>query len=72
MRHAPEASFDATNDQRDVSVGLSGPLTVNRHRAVWSFSGNVARGVSVVVTTFAVSRVVIDHRVHVARGDTEE
>ena len=72
VRHAPETGFNTTNHQRDVSVGFSGPLTVNRHRAIRSFPGNIARGVSVVVTTFAVSRVVIDHRVHVARGNTEE
>ncbi len=72
MRHASEAGFDATNDQRYVSVGLSGSLTVNRHRAIWSFSRNIARGVGVVITPFAVGGVVIDHRVHVARGDAEE
>ena len=71
MCDAPQASFNATNNNGYVFVSLPHSLTVNSHRAVGPTTGFVTRCISVVIPALTISGVMINHRVHVTRGHAE-
>ena len=72
MGEAAEGGFDAACDDGDAGVGFAGALAVGEGRAVGAEADSAAGRVGVIVSDFAVSRVMVDHRVHVAGADAEE
>jgi len=72
VRDAAERRLDAAGDDRHARERLAAPLRVDRGRAVGPLAGAAARRVRVVVSPLPVRRKVVDHRVHVARGDGVE
>ena len=72
MGHPSQAGFDSTDNNWDVSVSLTGTLTVNRHRSVGTLSSKISGGVGIVVAPLFICSVVIDHRVHIAGRDAKE
>ncbi len=72
VRDAPERGLDAAQDNRHVAVGFLAALRVDERTAVRSPATYAAGCVGVVVPHFAVRRVAVDHRIHVAGGDAEE
>ena len=72
MRHAPQTSLNATNDHRDILVGLARPLAINSNGTVRPLARNIARRVGIIIAPLLVSGVVIDHRIHIAGGDAKK
>ena len=72
MGHSTQACFNATNDDGNVTVGLTSPLAINGHCSVRTFSGNITGRVGIVIAALSVCGVVVDHGIHVAGGDSEK
>ncbi len=72
MRNAAQTGLDTASDDGDIAIGLFQSLTVDGDGPVGAFARNVTRGIGVVIAAFPVRRVVVDHGVHVARGDAEK
>ena len=72
MRDATQRTFNATQHNGHIVERFTTPLAVNQSRTVGAFAAFIARGVSVVTANFAISRVTVDHRVHVARCHAEK
>ncbi len=72
MADAPQRRLDAAQHYRHVLVGFLAALAVDQAGAVGPLAGQATRGVGIVGTYLAVGGVAVDHRVHVAGGDTEE
>ena len=72
VRDTSQAGFDAANDERHIAICFSCALAVNDHRAVGAFSTDIPRRIGVVIAPLPISGVSIDHRIHVAGGNTEE
>ena len=72
MRDAAQRAFNAAQNNGHVVVGLFAALAVDQCGAVGTFAADVAGGVGVVAANFAISRVTVDHGIHVARGHAEE
>ena len=72
MSHSTQTRFNATNDNGYITIGLSGPLAINRDRAIRSFARHITGGVSIVITALSVGGVVIDHGIHIASSDSKE
>ena len=72
VRDAAQRSFDATDDDGHVLVGLARALRIHDDRAVRPLATLAARRVRVIAAHPAVGGVAVDHRVHVAGGDAEE
>ena len=63
---------DIDDDDGDIAIGLFHPLAVNGDGPVRALARDVTRGVGIIIAAFPVRCVVVDHGVHVARGDAEE
>ena len=68
MGNAPQTGLDRTNDHVAAGKSLAATLGIDRHRPVGPFVRLAVRCVSVIGANLAVSRVAIDHRVHIAGG----
>ncbi len=68
--NAPQRAFDTAQNNGHILVGFTAALAVDDGRAVGALATHVARGVGVVGADLAVSRITVDHRVHVARRHT--
>jgi hypothetical protein len=69
---APQAGLDASDHDRDVRIGLAGPLGIDDHSPVRTPPALVVGRVGVVPAHPPIRGVAVDHRVHVPRGDAEE
>ena len=67
-----EAGFDAAGDDGDAFVGFAGALAVGEGCAIGAAADTTARAVGIVVANFAIGRVMVDHRIHVAGADGVE
>ena len=72
MGNAAQRCFDAAEHNRGVGVSFLAALAVDQARSIRALSGLPARRVGVVRSDLAVSRVAIDHRVHVAGSDAKK
>jgi len=72
MGDAAQAGFDTPDDNRYFRVGFTATLAINNHCPVRALIAFVIRRVGVVVAQPPVSRVAIDHRIHIAGGDPEK
>ena len=70
MRNASQAAFNATQNQGHIFVGFPATLAVDNGSAVGPFAAYIAWGVGIVGADLAVSRVAVDHGIHVAGGHT--
>ncbi|ACY33104.1 hypothetical protein CtCNB1_2358 [Comamonas thiooxydans] len=64
--NATQRALDAAQHDGHILVGLAAALAVNDGRAVGALAGHIARGIGIVAANLAISRVTVDHRVHVA------
>ena len=71
MGQTPQAGLDAAGDDRHALVRLARPLAVGQRGPIRPPADFAAGAVGVVVANLAVGRVVVQHRVHVARADGE-
>ena len=72
VRNPPKTRLNAADHDRHVFKGLSQPLAVHRDGTVRPLARRVPRCIGIVIATLFISRVVIDHRVHVAGGHAKE
>ena len=72
MSKPPQARLDSAGDDWNLLESLAGPLGVGQGRPVGPQTDSAARRVGIVVAHLPVGRVMVDHRVHVARADREE
>ena len=72
MRQPAKRRLDAAGDHRNALVGFAGALAVCQRRAVGPQANAAAGRVGIAVTDFAIGRVMVDHRIHVAGTDREE
>ncbi len=72
MRDAPQAGLDAAGDDGDSLERLARPLAIGERRPVGPAADLPGGAVGVVVAHFAIGRVMVDHRVHIAGADREE
>ena len=72
MRGTTQAGLDPPEDNRDILPRFFTALGIDQRGAVRTFTGNIARGISIIVAQLTVSGVAVDHRVHIAGGDPEE
>ena len=68
----PALALDAADDDRHIAIGLFQSLAVDGDGAVRAFPRDVPRGIGIVITAFSVRGVMVDHGVHVARGNAEK
>ena len=66
MRNAPQAGFDAADDDRHIRKRFACALAVNNHRTVGPLAAFGAGRIGIVAAQPPVSGVAIDHRIHVA------
>ena len=71
MRDAPQARFNAADDDVGIGKGFAAALTVDGDGAVGAFVRCGVRRIGVVGAQFAVGGVAVDHRVHIAGGDAK-
>ena len=72
VRDAPERRLDATQHDGHVAICFLAALRVDERAAVRPLAANPARRIGIVVTDFAIRRIAVDHRVHVAGRHAEE
>ncbi len=72
VRDAPERGLDAAEHDRHIAVRFLAALRIHERAAVRAPAADAAGRVGVVVADFAIRRVAVDHRVHVAGRDAEE
>ena len=72
MRDAAQTGLDTADDDGDIAIGLFQSLAVDRDGSVKAFPRDVTGGIGIVIAAFSVRGVVVDHGVHVARGDAEK
>src|SRR5471032_3426582 len=72
MCDAPQTGFDAAQHNRHVAVRFFTALGIGHRRTVWPFTFCVVWRVSIVMAEVSVRRVAVDHRIHIAGGDTKE
>ncbi len=70
--NAAQAGLDRADDDRHPGIGLPATLGVNGDRTIRSFVRLGVGRIGVVGADLAVSRIAVDHRVHVAGGNTVE
>ena len=66
MGNAAQRSLDTAQDNGHIGKRLSASLAVNNGCTVGPFAANIARRVGVIRANFSISRVTVDHGVHVA------
>ena len=69
MRNPAQAAFNAAQNNRHILEGFSGALAVHECGTIRPLAANIARCVGVVRPDFVISRIAVDHAVHVAGGD---
>jgi hypothetical protein len=72
VRDAAQRRLDAADDDGHVLERLACPLCVHHDAAVRPLAADATRRVRIVGTDALVRGVSVHHRVHVARGDSEE
>ena len=68
--YAAQRTFNAAQHNRHILVGFAAALAVNNGGAVRAFATHIAGGVGIVRADFAISRIAVDHRIHIARCHT--
>jgi len=69
---AAQTGLDAADHDLHTGVGFAAALRVDGDGAVGALVRRAVRGVGVVGAGFAISRVAVDHRIHIAGSDAEE
>ncbi|AIJ47165.1 hypothetical protein O987_15270 [Comamonas testosteroni TK102] len=64
--NATQRTLDAAQHDGHILVGFAAALAVNDGRPIGALAGHIAGGVGIVAANLAISRVTVDHRVHVA------
>ena len=64
--------FNAAQHDGHILVGFAAALAVDDGGAVRALAGHITRGVGIVAANFAISRVTVDHRIHIARCHAPE
>ena len=72
MCNAAQNGLDTANDDGDIAIGFFQSLAVHRDGPVRASPRDVAGGVGVVIAALPIRGVVIDHGIHIARGDAEK
>ena len=68
MRNTAQAAFNTAQNNGHVFVRFTAALAVHNGGTVWALTAHVTWGVGIVATDFAISRVAVDHAVHIACG----
>ena len=69
MGNASQRSLDTAQDNGHIGKSLAAALAVNNGCAVGSSASDIARRVGIIRANFSISRVTVDHGVHVACRD---
>ena len=72
MRDAAQRSLDTADDNGHIFKRFPHALRVDNYRAIRTFAAGGIRRVGIVVAQFAIRRVAVDHRVHIAGGDAKK
>ncbi len=57
----PEARLNTANDQGYIAVGFPDPLAVYDDSSIRALAALIIRGIGVIVTTFFIGGVAVDH-----------
>ena len=72
MRDAAQARLDAADDDRHIGIGFARALAVDDHAAIGPAAALAFRGIGIIASDTPVGGIAINHRIHVAGGDTEK
>ena len=67
MRQSAQAGLNAADNDRRVLVGLPEQITIDNGRVIRPFSHHAARRKRIRRAPFLGHRIVIHHRIHIAR-----
>ena len=71
MGQASQTGFDTTHYNRHIGIHFTAFLRINSDRAIWTFAALVSGGIGIIMTQTTVSRIAIDHGIHIASGNTK-
>ena len=72
MGNATKRAFDATQNNRYIFISFFAPLGINNGRAIGTLAADITSCISVIAAHFAIRRIPVDHRVHIARGHAKK
>ena len=69
MAEPAKGSFNSADDDGSALVGLPDQVAVDNDRVIGPFADNAAGGVGVLVAALFCHSVMVDHGIHISRGD---
>jgi len=71
MGDTAQRGLDTADHQRHIGIGFTTALRIDQHRTIRTFAALGIRCIGIIRANLAVSRIAVDHGIHIAGRDTE-